>query len=125
MRAATDALRLEVSQFGVRVSLVVPGFVDTAVFDNARDGAQHLREDPDNPYRQTMFDLDDLAKKNLANPLSPEDVAAVILEAATAERPKERYYAPRSALLQSVLFGLLPARWMDAILARVYKLPSR
>ena len=72
------------------------------MFDNAREGAQHLREDPDNPYRQTMFDLDELAKENLANPLSPEDVARVIVRAAEARRPKARYYTPFSAHVQAL-----------------------
>lgn len=124
MHAATDGLRLELAPFGIRLSLVIPGFVDTAVFDNARDGAQHLREDPDNPYRQTMFDLDELAKKNLENPLSPDDVAKVVLRAAQAKRPRERYYAPLSVMLQTGFLGLLPLRWLDAILHRVYKIDA-
>jgi short-subunit dehydrogenase len=120
MHAATDALRLELAPFGIRLALVIPGFVDTAVFDNAREGAKHLREDPTNPYRQTMFDLDELANKNLKNALSPDDVATVILRAATARRPKERYYAPASTRLQTGFLGLLPSRVLDAVLRRVY-----
>ena len=118
--AATDALRLELAPFGIRLSLVIPGFVDTAVFDNAREGAMHLREDLSNPYRQTMFDLDDLANKNLKNSLSPDDVARVIVRAATARRPKERYYTPLSTLFQTGFLALLPSRWLDALLGRVY-----
>jgi len=124
MHAATDALRLEIGRFGIDVSLIVVGFVDTAVYENARSGAQDLRQDPNNPYRQTMFDLDALAMKNLENPLMPDDVAKVIVKAATARRPKPRYYIPRSALLQKVLLGMLPARSLEALLKRVYKLPS-
>ena len=96
------------------------GFVDTAVFDNAREGAKHLREDESNPYRQVMFDLDELAKKNLENPISPDQVAEVILHAATARRPKERYYTPFSAGLQAWFMHLLPARMKDGVLKRVY-----
>jgi short-subunit dehydrogenase len=122
LHAASDALRLELAPWNIDVSLVIPGFVDTAVFDNAREGAQHLRNDPTNPYRETMFKLDELALKNLENPLSPDDLAKIILHAATAKRPKERYYAPFSALLQSVFLGMLPARVLDWMLMRVYGL---
>jgi len=125
MHAATDALRLELAPFGIKLSLVIPGFVDTAVFDNAREESQHLRDDLTNPYRKTMFDLDDLATKNLRNALSPDDVAKVILRAATARRPKERYYTPLSMRIQHLLLGLLPTRMLDAILLRVYKLEKR
>jgi short-subunit dehydrogenase len=122
LHLATEALRLELAPFGIKLSLVIPGFVDTAAFDNAREEAQFLRDDPTNPYRQSMFDLDELAKKNLENSLSPDDVASVILRAANARRPKERYYAPFSVRIQSVLLGLLPARLHDAALLRVFKL---
>lgn len=122
LHAATDALRLELAPFDIRLSLVIPGFVDTAVFDNAREGAQHLREDPDNPYRQTMFDLDDLAKKSLRNSLSPDDVARVIVRAATARRPRERYYTPWSAHLQALAMHWMPSRLKDAVLSRVYSI---
>jgi short-subunit dehydrogenase len=125
MHSATDALRLELAPFGIRLSLVIPGFVDTAVFDNAREESQHLRDDVTNPYRKTMFDLDDLATKNLKNALSPDDVADVILRAATARRPKERYYTPLSIRIQHALLGMLPRRLLDAVLLRVYKLEKR
>ncbi len=71
-----------------------------------------------------MFDLDELAKKNLKNPLSPEEVARVIVRAATARRPKERYYLPFSAHLQALMMHFMPARLKDAILSRVYSLPG-
>ena len=69
-----------------------------------------------------MFDLDELAKKNLRNALSPDDVARVVLRAVNARRPKERYYAPVSVRIQHTFLDLLPARLRDAILLRVYKL---
>jgi short-subunit dehydrogenase len=124
MHAATDALRLELLRFGIRLSLVIPGFVDTDVFENARQGSMHLREDPDNPYRQTMFDLDDLAKKNLKGALAPEDVARVIVKAATARSPRTRYYTPFSAGLQARFMSWLPDRLKDALLQRVYGLTA-
>jgi short-subunit dehydrogenase len=120
--AATRGLRLELRQSRIALSIIIPGFVDTAVFDNAREGSQHLRDDLSNPYRKTFFDMDDLAKRNLENALSPEDVAEVVVRAATARKPKNRYYAPFSARLQSELLGLLPERLLDQILLRVYKL---
>jgi short-subunit dehydrogenase len=125
MHAATDALRLELAPFGIKLSLVIPGFVDTAVFENAREESQHLRDDATNPYLKLMFDLDELAKKNLKNALSPDDVAILILRVANARRPKERYYAPFSVRVQHRLLSLLPARLLDAILLRVYKLEKR
>lgn len=125
MHAACDALRLELAPFGIKVALVIPGFVDTAVFDNAREGAKHLREDESNPYRQTMFDLDELALKNLENPISPDVVAEIIAEAAMTKRPKEHYYTPFAARLQVGFLGMLPPRILDFVLERVYKIKKK
>jgi short-subunit dehydrogenase len=122
MHAASDALRLELGPFGIQVSTIIPGFVDTAVFDNAREASASLRADPDNPYRKTFFVLDALATKNLNNALSPDDVARAVVHAATTRRPKPRYYLPFSVLLQSTFLKLLPARLVDRLLGRVYEL---
>jgi NAD(P)-dependent dehydrogenase (short-subunit alcohol dehydrogenase family) len=122
LHAATDALRLELQPFGIRLALVIPGFVNTDVFENARRESTHLREDPDNPYRKTMFDLDDLATRNLRGALQPADVARVIVRAATARSPRTRYYTPFSAGLQARFMSWLPDPVKDALLERVYGL---
>ena len=120
--AATRGMRLELAPWRIHASLVVPGFVETAVFDNAREGSQHLRDDPENPYRKLFFDLDDFTKKNLKRALRPRDVAEVVAIAATTRRPRSRYYAPVSARLQSGILGMLPEPLLDRILLRVYKI---
>ena len=120
IEAATRCLRLELAPWNIELSLVVPGFVDTPTFDNSREMAGEQRADPDNPYRQLMFDLDEFAKAQVANALPPEAVGRVVTRAATARRPRAVYYAPRTARLQRVMLGALPERWTDAILRRVY-----
>ncbi len=124
LSAATRGLRLELAPWKIHVSHIVPGFVDTPVFDTSREMGQALREDESNPYRQLMFDLDDFAQAQLEKALRPEDIAAVVVEAATARRPRERYYAPFSAGLQERILRALPERWVDRMLLRLYKVPS-
>jgi short-subunit dehydrogenase len=125
LEAATDGLRLELAAWGIDVILVVPGFVDTPTFENARRWGMRLRDDPANPYRQLMLDLDAFATAQLETALTPADVARVVVAAATARRPRARYFVPLSARLQSGVMRALPVRWRDWILARVYKLPAR
>ena len=124
IEAATGCLRLELSSWNIELALIVPGFVDTPTFDNSRAMGAALRADPQNPYRQLMFDLDAFAKSQLDGALAPEDVATVVVKAATDRRLRARYYAPRSARLQSGLLGALPASWLDRILLRLYKVPA-
>ena len=120
--AATRGLRLELAPWNIKLSLIVPGFVDTDVFENARRDSQHLREDPQNPYQKTFFDMDDFAKKGQRGAIHPDAVAEVVVRAATTARPRRRYFAPRSAGLQTRFLGLLPEAVLDRILLRLYKI---
>lgn len=120
LEAATDALRLELAPWNIELVLIVPGFVDTPTFDNSREMARELRDDPANPYRQTMLELDDFARASVAKALSPESVGRVVLRAATARRPRTRYFVPASARFQGALLRALPDRWLDRLLVRVY-----
>jgi len=122
--AATRGLRLELAPFGIHVALIVPGFVDTPTFDKSRAASEHLRADLGNPYLQLMIDLDEFAKANMKNALPPEAIGRVVVEAATARRPKARYYAPFSARLQNGFLGLLPDSLVHRILLKVYKIPT-
>ena len=59
----------------------------------------------------------------LKRALRPEDVGRIVVKAATAQRPRERYYVPFSARLQSSLLRSLPERVLDRLLIRLYKVP--
>jgi NAD(P)-dependent dehydrogenase (short-subunit alcohol dehydrogenase family) len=120
--AATRGMRLELAPWRIRVSLVIPGFVDTAVFENARKDSQHLRDDPKNPYRKLFVDLDEFTQKSLKSALAPDDVAKVVVIAATVRRPRLRYYTPVSTRLQTGFLGMLPESLLDRILLRLYKI---
>lgn len=123
--ASTRGLRLEVAPFGIHVSLIIPGFVDTPTFDNSRAASEHLRADQSNPYLKIMFDLDEFAKSNMKNALEPEVLGQLIVEAATARRPKNTYYAPLSAHLQRRFMGLLPEGLVHRILLGIYKIKAK
>lgn len=122
--AATRGLRLELGRWNIRVSLVVPGFVDTDVFENSKAAAECFRTDPQNPYRQTFIDLETFAGSNFEKAIPPSGVGELVARVVTARRPRPRYYAPTSARFQDAFMGLLPERIADSILRRVYKLPG-
>ncbi len=121
MEAMTACMRLELSPWNIQLSLVIPGFVDTPAFDTAREAGQQLRDDPDNPYRKLMADLDDFANEQLKSAVSPQDVGAVVVKAATSDAPKTRYFVPRAARTSARMFGMMPDRLADRILLKMYK----
>ena len=124
MEMATRCLRLELAPFRIALSHVVCGFVDTETFANTKATVEHLRADPDNPYQKLLFALDAFAQKQVAAALPPEAVAAVVVRAATARRPRETYFAPASARFQRGFLSVLPERWLQALLRRMYGTPA-
>jgi NAD(P)-dependent dehydrogenase (short-subunit alcohol dehydrogenase family) len=121
MEALTACMRLELSPWNIEFSVIVPGFVDTPTFDKSREAGQHLRDDPSNPYRQLMTDLDAFATDQLKSAVPPEDVGKAVLKAATVDSPKTRYFVPRSARTAARMFGSLPDRVADRLLLKMYK----
>ena len=133
LEALSDALRFEVAGFGVDVVLVQPGFIrsrfsEVAASSMETPGGPALAAD--DPYgaftarliasTRGVYDRGPLAR--LAG--TPDDVAAVVLEAMTAERPKSRYPVTASARLLLAARTLLPDRGWDAFLARQFVRPG-
>lgn len=121
MEALTACMRLELSPWNIELSIIVPGFVDTPTFDKSREAGRHLRDDPSNPYRKLMEDLDAFATDQLKSAVPPEDVGKAVVKAATADAPKTRYFVPWSARTSARMFGSLPDRFADRLLLKMYK----
>ena len=96
LEAASEALAQEVFAFGIRVAIVEPGVVTTPIFTKARRFA-----DATSPYAGHVRRL--LLLYQLATPNQPADVARVIHEAVTTERPVVRY--PVGADAERVITG--------------------
>jgi NAD(P)-dependent dehydrogenase (short-subunit alcohol dehydrogenase family) len=88
LAAASEALAHEVAAFGVRVAIIEPGVIQTAIFENS---AGATRYDKNSPYRQIMRRNGKRFAAGFRNPGQPETVAAAILEAITTDRPRLRY----------------------------------
>jgi len=89
LEAMSESLAYEMRPFGVRVALVETGVVATRLSENS---AERTRYDRDSPYKSVMQRAGWLFLAGLRAPGSPEEVADVILQAATAEPPRLRHY---------------------------------
>lgn len=121
MEALTACMRLELSPWNIKLSVIVPGFVDTPTFDKSRAAGEELRNDPSNPYRQLMEHLDHFASEQLKSAVSPEEVGKAVVKAATSRAPKTRYFVPRSARTAARIFGALPQQTSDRLLLKMYR----
>jgi len=119
LEAATDALRAEVRPWGVHVTLIEPGSVDTSFTDAAMPGlvsrAAAVGE----------HDAGERARRLVARfrrGVSPEKVARIVVHEATRARPRARRLVGWQA--RAAVWGrpLVPDVLFDAVVARVLKL---
>jgi NAD(P)-dependent dehydrogenase (short-subunit alcohol dehydrogenase family) len=87
LEAASEALALEVRQFGIRVAIIEPGFFATPIIDKATNA---LSGDPASPYAHVERRMGGIYQG--AKPLSgdPQVVAEAIEQAITTDAPRLR-----------------------------------
>lgn len=116
LAAVSDALRLELAPFGVRVSLVEPGDFATGFTD-----ARHTRALDGSPYRARMQACLEAVDAQERGGDSPEGVAAVVAELLACARPPARRPVGRWARTLALLQRLLPDRLREEIVRRMYR----
>lgn len=128
VEALSDALRYEVSPFGVGVVLVEPGPVRTAFGDTA---VGTLDEPPvvDDAYAGFRVELAsryarayDGRRSSLSS--TPEQVARVIVRAVGSHRPRARYVVGPVARTLVGLRRFAPASAFDAVIRATFPVPS-
>jgi NAD(P)-dependent dehydrogenase (short-subunit alcohol dehydrogenase family) len=136
IEALSDALRLEVAPFGIRVCLVQPGpvqsgFADTAVATiDDRAGGVAGPGGADDAYRQFHQDLADrYASAYSGGPtgmnVSVDDVAKVVLRAVAADHPRARYAVGVIAKTLITTRRLVPDPVWDRIMRATWPTPHR
>lgn len=133
LEALSDALRFEVAGFGIDVVLLEPGFIRTGFSEAAASSVlptPAAADSGDDPYREFTAGVLASTRDVYQGPMArlggdADDVARVVLEAITAERPKARYPVTASARLLCALRLVLPDRAWDAFLSRQFSQPGR
>lgn len=137
VEAISDALRLEVRQFGIDVVLIEPGVVRTpwaevamahAAGTGAAPGPDESATQAEDPYAGYKAAVDESFSRAYSGPLarlslSAEDVAGVIGKAVAARSPRARYLISPMAKSLVLLDAVLPDRLHDAVLKQQYRLP--
>lgn len=126
VEALSDALRREVADQGLFVSLIEPGPIQTPIWDKSKEEAQWLEsdlpEDLQRLYASLLAKLKTMHEASKKSALPPMRVARVIEEALTVPRPKARYPVGTSikaaALMARVLLDVLMDRMVQAQMLR-------
>jgi short-subunit dehydrogenase len=128
MEALSDALRLELRQWRIPVSLVEPGATSTAIFGKTLahlDGAAAaLHERAEHRYDAQMAAIRRTVQSTAAGAAPATDLAQAIFEALTAKAPKARYLAGHGAREAIALARMPSDRLKDAAIAHEVGLPD-
>ncbi len=127
IRAVTDALRLELRQWNIRVSLIEVAPVETAIFGKTYAELdalpQRLGEAGYALYEDQVAAVRKATEKAAATADPPVVIAKAVFDALTSEKPKTRYLAGHGGREVAVV-AALPDRARDKALARELGLPK-
>jgi short-subunit dehydrogenase len=117
LKGFTDAARHEYSPFGVWLTTVEPGSINTGISERR---TRYVR--PASPYATEFATMLAALDRNERAGVSAEQVAAVIVQAIEAPRPRPHYATGSRAPLAFALRRLLPATAMAKLTHRQHDL---
>jgi len=104
----SESLDHEVRQFGIRVSVIEPGFTRTNLDQNGQLASQHLEA-----YATERDRAREAVRASIAQGENPAKVAAVVSEALRSRSPRRRYPVGREAKFLSILNKFALAQLLD------------
>jgi NAD(P)-dependent dehydrogenase (short-subunit alcohol dehydrogenase family) len=120
VEALSDALRLELAPFGIRVVVVEPGSIKTNFHTTVEANAQAIFSNPNSPYRPLYEQYQKVTASMRKQEPGPEAVSKVVQHAIEASRPKARYLAGFAFSGRLVIF--LGAAFWDRVVRQMFKI---
>jgi len=111
LEALTDGLRGELKPFGVRVTLIRPGFITTEFIEAANAASTDVVAQA-GPYAPFYKGYHDGSKKLRSVAGVPDDIARLVEKALKSDNPAPRYTGPFHAKIFLFVKWILPARAM-------------
>jgi NAD(P)-dependent dehydrogenase (short-subunit alcohol dehydrogenase family) len=129
LEALTDALRLELRQWGIHVSVIEPGAIATPIWEKSLKASTELRAIVPSAditrYAELMLRIKEAVGKAAERAIPPEAVVKAVVHALTAARPRTRYLVGTDAKIRAWMMKWLPDRLNDRLLSWILNLPSR
>jgi NAD(P)-dependent dehydrogenase (short-subunit alcohol dehydrogenase family) len=122
LEALSDALRWELTPFGIQVVLIEPASIKTHFHMTVEVNAQAIFSNPTSPYQSLYRQYEHVTADMRRQEPGPEAVSRVVQQAIEASRPKARYLVafPFSGRL---VLHLGDSVW-DLVLRRMFKIAS-
>lgn len=123
VEALSDALRLEVAPFSVKVVLVEPGPIRSDFAEKSRGVVDRYASD-DSLYAPVYAVANEIQAKADAAAVGPERTSRAIERAIVARRPATRYVVPLSSRVTLWALHPLPTPLVDALMRRMMGLTA-
>jgi short-subunit dehydrogenase len=118
MEGWTDALRMEVAPFGIKVVLVQPGPVRTNFMKNSESNSEKVLSKPDSSYapfyRRAVSQVSRLHESAVAAESAANLIARIIKD----EHPRSRYRLHFVSRVAPYMLALLPRKILDFLLKK-------
>jgi short-subunit dehydrogenase len=115
LRAFAECLRMEVREYGIRVSVVAPFFIATTF-------PQERQVKKGSPYAEAVGRVKQVRDRSIMAGPEPQVVADVVMDLLGKRRPRAFTSVGHRARLQAFLIRHLPRRIIEALSARRFKL---
>lgn len=125
LEALSEALRRELMIFGIDVVIVGPGSIKTNIWDKAKNEIvtpeleNSIYKEPSIAFKNFMLER---AEREA---LPAEDVAQLLLKILRSKHPKVRYAPVPKKLLNWTIPNLMPKRWVDKLIAKMFGLNKK
>ena len=119
IEAAGDVFRQELRPWGISVSIVEPGSIDTPIWERGEREADQLEDfKRESLYGQAIASYRKVVRQLAERGIAPEKVAETIEHALSSRRPRTRYLVGIDARVQARLRPLVPTPVFDRVVAR-------
>lgn len=122
VEAISDALRLEVEPFGIRVVLIEPGAIRTRFNDRVEREVDPLVHDASSPYHHRYESAFVRFRRESSLGALPADaVARVVMRAVGKRKPRARYVVTAPARLFAFAKRFVPDAVLDAVMRAKFR----
>ena len=121
IEAVGDVFRQELRQWGIAVSIVEPGSIDTPIWERGVRTSDEVGAR--SPQREALYGraiekYREVVRQTAERGIPPEKVAKAIEHALTANRPRTRYLVGIDAKVQARIEPFIPTPLFDRIVAK-------
>ncbi|MFI5026563.1 MAG: SDR family oxidoreductase [Solirubrobacterales bacterium] len=128
IEALGESLRGEVKPWGIDVTVVEPGSIDTQIWakgaDTAAEQIEGLSDDARRLYGKQLARFGEVLTETADRGIHPDKVADVVHKAISSGKPRHRYLVGTDAKIAARLKGTLPDRTFHKLAARQTKMPT-